>query len=101
MAIPGLLANLPGVGTGFARLINGLVLQNGLGLRAWPNLWAEREIVPELVGDLQPEAVARQVVELLADSDRLQHMRQALCQVRGEPGAAVKLVNLMQKALNR
>lgn len=97
--IPGLLANLPGLGTGFTCVINWLVLKRGLGLRAWPNLWAGREIVPELVGDLQPQAVAQQVVELLANPTRLDHMRQALRQVCGQPGAAAKLVSLVHKVL--
>ena len=98
--IPGLLANLPGVGTGFARLINWLVLKGEIGLRAWPNLWAGREIVPELLGELEPEGVAEAAIELLANPDRLAQMRQDLRQVRGQPGAAAKLVGLVEKVLS-
>jgi len=45
--LPGLLANLP-VGTSMAKIINWMVLQR-LGLLAWPNRWAQSEVVPELV----------------------------------------------------
>jgi len=55
--IPGLLANLPVVGTGMANVINWLALRQ-LGLLAWPNIWAQSEVVPELVV-LQPQVVAK------------------------------------------
>lgn len=96
--LPGLLANLPGVGTGFAKLINWLVLQR-LGLRAWPNLWAKAEIVPELVGKIQPETVAHLALDYLNNPEKLQQMRDRLRQVRGEPGAAEKLVELIRQEL--
>jgi hypothetical protein len=97
--IPGLLANLPVLGTGFAKLINGLVLKKGLGLRAWPNIWAGREIVPEWVGHLLPKAVGDRTLSLLEDVDQLATMRTDLKQVRGEPGAAQRLAELVQKVL--
>lgn len=93
--LPGLLANLPGVGTLFAKLINGWLLQHWLigqnRLLSWPNIWAGREIVPELVGELQPQQVAQLVIQWLDHPEQLQQMRQALQQVRGEAGAAQKL----------
>lgn len=97
--IPGLLANLPGVGQGFARLINWLVLRQGLGLRAWPNIWAGCEIVPELVGQLQPAQIAARVEALLNNPEQLTQIQTALAQVRGKPGAASQLAQLVQTAL--
>lgn len=97
--IPGLLANLPGVGDLFAKLINGWILRQGLGLRAWPNIWAEREIVPEWVGHLRPVTVAEQIIEILESEDAIATMQADLKQVRGQPGAAIKLAALVQEAL--
>lgn len=96
--IPGILANLPGVGSGFAKLINTLVLRQGR-LFAWANIWAQREIVPELVGQLQPEEVAQLGLDWLEHPEKLAKMRQELQQVRGEAGAASKLVGLVLQAL--
>jgi lipid A disaccharide synthetase len=97
--IPGLLANLPGVGTTLAKLINGWILKKGLGLRAWPNIWANREIVPELVGHLRPQTVATHIAELCNAPSALTQMQTDLRQVRGQPGAAAKLATLVQEAL--
>ncbi|HIK13664.1 MAG TPA: lipid-A-disaccharide synthase [Oscillatoriaceae cyanobacterium M33_DOE_052] len=96
--IPGLLANLPLVGSGFAKTINWLVLRQKR-LFAWPNIWANQEIVPELVGELSPDAVALLALELLAQPERLAAMRSSLRQLRGEPGAAAKIAQLVAKGL--
>lgn len=92
--LPGLLANLPVVGTGMAKIINWLVLQR-LGLLAWPNRWAQSEVVPELVGLLQPQAVAELALDFLTHPEKLQQMRSKLRSIRGEPGAAQKLATLV------
>lgn len=91
--IPGLLANLPGVGYYLARGINWLVLRQKR-LFAWPNIWAQAEVVPELVGELSPQAIAAQVISLLQDPEQLIQMRQRLLQVKPPNGAASGLVNL-------
>ncbi len=96
--LPGLLANLPGVGSVFAKLINWVMLRN-LGLVAWPNMWAGEEIVPELVGRLDPIEIAERVMEDLAHPEGLMEMRSRLRAVRGEPGAAERLVDLVEACL--
>ncbi|HEY9599878.1 MAG TPA: lipid-A-disaccharide synthase [Cyanophyceae cyanobacterium] len=100
--LPGLLARLPGVGTGFAKLINWIILQQVLRkkrLFAWPNIWAKQEIVPELVGNLQPQEVAQLVLDYLEHPEKLEEMRSRLRCVRGQPGAAQKLAQLVQAEL--
>ncbi|HBE20797.1 MAG TPA: lipid-A-disaccharide synthase [Cyanobacteria bacterium UBA11149] len=100
--LPGLLANLPGVGSIFAKLINWFVFQKVLrkgGLFAWPNIWAKSEIVPELVGKLQPEDVAKLVLDYLDNPEKLAKMRSRLRGVRGKPGAAQKLAQLVCEEL--
>jgi hypothetical protein len=99
--IPGVLANLPLVGTGFTKLIGRFVLKRGLGLLAWPNIWAGREIVPEWVGHLLPKPVGDRVIHLLDHPDELETMRVELRKVRGEPGAAGRLAELVESVLEK
>ncbi|MBW4691993.1 MAG: lipid-A-disaccharide synthase [Lyngbya sp. HA4199-MV5] len=96
--IPGLLANLPIVGGRVATLMTRLALQR-LGRLAWPNMWAKKEIVPELAGDLQPEDITARVLDLLNHPEKLKHMQTQLREVRGEAGAATKLAKLVDEVL--
>jgi len=96
--LPGLLVNLPGVGSGLAKLVNWWFLRKPR-LLAWPNIWAGEAIVPELVGNLEPAAVAAIALDLLTHPDQLAAIRANLRQVRGEPGAANKLAQLVVKLL--
>jgi lipid A disaccharide synthetase len=96
--LPGLLANLPGVGSVFAKAINSLVLRQGR-LFAWPNKWANAEIVPELVGNLQPEDVADLAIDYLDHPQKLEQMRCNLRNVRGKPGAAQKLAQIVSQII--
>ena len=97
--LPGLLANLPGVGSLFAKAINSLVLRQGR-LFAWPNKWANAEIVPELVGNLQPEDIANLVIDYLDHPQKLEQMRSNLRHVRGNPGAAQKLAQIVSQLIS-
>lgn len=96
--LPGLLANLPLIGTSFAKIINWWFLRNK-GLLAWPNIWAKSEIVPELVGNLQPAEVGEMVLDLLKNPDKLAAIKDNLRRVRGEGGAAQKLAILVKEQL--
>jgi lipid A disaccharide synthetase len=97
--ISGLLVNLPIVGSAFATLINRFMMGR-VGLLAWPNIWAQREIVPELIGELQPENIAAQAIAYLNTPEQLEQMRHDLQTVRGKPGAAKKLVEIAIAELN-
>lgn len=97
--ILGILANFPGVGTSFAKLINWWFLRRR-GLLAWPNIWAQQEIVPELIGKLNPQEVAEQVLNYLDNPEKLEKMRAQLRQTRGETGAATKLVNIIEEIIS-
>ncbi|MCT7959334.1 lipid-A-disaccharide synthase [Laspinema sp. D1] len=92
--LPGILANLPLFGSIFAKLINSLVLRQGK-LFAWPNIWANSEIVPELVGKLQPQQVAAIVLDWLENPQKLQLIREQLQSVRGQPGAAHHIAQII------
>jgi hypothetical protein len=97
--IPGLLANLPGLGAAFAKAINWLVLKQGR-LFAWPNKWAGEEIVPELVGELQATEVARLVFDYLDHPEKRLQMRDRLLAVRGQSGASRQIAAIVSSQLN-
>ena len=92
--LPGLLAQLPGVGSLFAKIIN-LYMLRKKRLYAWPNIWAGAEIVPELLGELQPEEVANMARSWLENPQQLEAIRQKLRAVRGQAGAVDKLVSII------
>jgi lipid-A-disaccharide synthase len=93
----GILANLPLVGTPIAKIINWVALRSIQGRKlAWPNIWAnQQEIVPELVGRLEPQQVAAFAIDYLEQPEKLAQMRAQLRQLRGEPGAAAKLAAIV------
>ena len=98
--IPGILANLPLFGSSFAKLINWYFLKRK-GLLAWPNIWAQQEIVPELVGKLKPSEVADIAIDYLQNPQKLAEIRDNLRNARGEAGAADKLTQLVFEELNQ
>lgn len=95
----GILANLPGVGSSFAKLINWWFLRRK-GLLAWPNIWAQEEIVPELVGKLKPDEVAKIALDYLENPEKLQKIREKLRNVRGEAGAAQKIAEIVVEVMS-
>jgi lipid A disaccharide synthetase len=97
--LPGILARLPGVGSSFARVINWLILRQGR-LFAWPNIWAQKEIVPELVGKFQPQEIAQLILDYLEHPEKLKEMQAQLRHVRGKPGASHKLIQLIREELH-
>lgn len=99
----GLLANLPIIGDIFATLINKLVIEYTLKkkkLYAWPNLWAKREIVPELIGELKVEEVGNLVLEWLENPEKLKQIKSDLQQLRGEAGASDKIAQIVARIIS-
>jgi lipid A disaccharide synthetase len=98
----GLLASLPLIGGSVAKLINRIVL---FGLRnkrlAWPNIWANTEVVPERIGYLTPTLVVDEMIlPLLENPARLAEMSAKLRSLCGRPGAADRIVDLIGKYLD-
>jgi lipid-A-disaccharide synthase len=86
------------VGKPFNILINRLLLaylSRRRKLFAWPNIWAGREVVPELLGLLTAEDLGDRVLSYLDHPEQLQQMRDDLQQVRGVSGAAQKLAQIV------
>ncbi|MEH2332078.1 lipid-A-disaccharide synthase [Nostoc sp.] len=101
--LPGLLANLPVVGTPFAKVINWSFLRfvRHKGLLAWPNIWAQEEIVPELMGKIQPQEIGEMVLNFLANPEKLDDMRAKLRNIRGESGAAQKIAQIVGEEIGK
>jgi lipid-A-disaccharide synthase len=98
--IPGILARLPGLGTPISKLINWITFKQLNGRKfAWPNIWAGREIVPELVGKITVAEVATLVIDLLDHPEKLEQIRTDLAQVRGTTGAAAQITMIVQEML--
>ena len=96
--IPGILANLPFLGTSFAKLINTIVLRQKR-LFAWPNIWAKTQIVPELIGQLNPQEIAQTINYYLLNPQKLEIMSSRLISYRGKYGAAQKIAAIVRNKL--
>lgn len=95
----GLITRTPLLGSAIAKIINGMIIKQGKKF-AWPNIWAKKEIVPELVGELTPEDVGKQVIDYLGHPQKLQKMRHQLQAICGERGASVRFAKLIQSVIS-
>ncbi|MEB3276036.1 MAG: glycosyl transferase [Cyanobacteriota bacterium] len=94
----GLVARLP-----LLRWLLGLALTawrlRHRGFLAWPNITAQRAVVPERVGAVTPEQIAAEAADWLAHPSRLAGMRDDLRSLRGQPGAVNAMAQLVQELL--
>ncbi len=96
--LAGVLVRLPGVGAVARKILTPLIINATLksGKRlAWPNIWAKREVVPELLGPITAVEVSRLAEDYLTHREKLDDMRQALRNLRGPAGAADKMAQLI------
>lgn len=101
--LPGLIAKLPGVGQFARKVINPLIvkaLQKSGKRFAWPNIWAKREVVPELFGIITPEEVSAIAQDHLTHPEKLTAIRHTLRDLRGPAGAANKMADLVLETVN-
>lgn len=91
----GLLSKVPGLGAYFQRrAVAKLKAQPFLTL---PNVHAGKQIVPELIGEIEPQEAAAEAGALLGDEGRRREMEEALRAVAGPPGAGSKFAQLILK----
>jgi lipid-A-disaccharide synthase len=94
----GLLASAPILGKVLSILINSVLMsqiEKRGQLLSWPNIWAGKAIVPELLGKLIPTEVATEILFYLDRPEELAKMRDRLKAVCGEAGAASKLAAIV------
>lgn len=99
----GLLCRLPLAGPLLTQIINRVALwaiQRRQQRFAWPNIWAQREVVPELLGRITAEEVCDRIDTYLSQPQTLQAMAQELRQLRGPAGAADKFSQLILETLD-
>jgi lipid A disaccharide synthetase len=96
--VGGMVARLPGLGTPISKLINWVTFKQLKERKfAWPNIWAGREIVPELVGKITVSAVAALVIDFLDHPEKLAQMQADLADTRGTTGAAAQIVAIVRQ----
>jgi lipid-A-disaccharide synthase len=94
-----LIGKLPAVGKAFKRWVADTVNKK-TEFFALPNQKAGREIVPEIRGTIEPLGVALKVLLLLKDKRSRKRMSEELMEAMGRPGAAKKIVEELNAALN-
>ena len=64
---------------------------------AWPNIKAKKIIIPERIGVIKPQEIAREVLFLLENKDYLNEQKINLYNQRGKKGAVKKLAKIIFK----
>ena len=101
--LPGVISRMPGVGALVRRIINPIIiaaLQKSGKRFAWPNIWAKREVVPELFGPITPQDAADAALDYLNHPENLAKISQTLRNLRGPAGAAEKMAALILETVN-
>lgn len=89
-----IIGKLPGLGFFFKKLYVKMA-QRRARFFAIPNMKAGKEIVPELLGNVQPDSLAEKAVFLLNDTNKLAQMKKELRDSLGGPGAASKVAEVI------
>ena len=93
--LAGLVGGLPVVGS-FIKKQMIKQYSKRIKFAAIPNIRADREIVPEIRGIIEPADVAKEVIELLRSPERLSEMKEELRKItRTTEGAANKVADVV------
>ncbi|MEM1252712.1 MAG: lipid-A-disaccharide synthase [Cyanobacteria bacterium P01_H01_bin.21] len=99
----GLLCQLPVVGNLLTQVINTVAvyyIQRSNRRFAWPNIWAKKEVVPELLGRITADEVCDRISTYLNHPEKLEAMSHDLRSLRGPSGAADRFARLILETLN-
>ncbi len=66
---------------------------------AWPNIKANKQIIPERVGIITPKEISDEAIYLLNEKDLLNEQKLNLHNMRGKKGAVKKLANLILETI--
>ena len=66
---------------------------------AWPNIKANKQIIPERVGIITPKEISDEAIYLLNKKDLLVEQKLNLLKMRGKKGAVKKLSNLILETI--
>jgi hypothetical protein len=100
--LPGILARLPGVGLVLLRIINLLFYSRFYGKSVYLHglIFGHRKRLCRNWWETSATEVAQLVLDYLEHPQKLEEMRSQLRSVRGQPGAAQKLTQLVQESLD-
>ena len=68
---------------------------------AWPNIKAQKLIVPERIGNISPKQIAKEAVFLLNNEEHLESLKRNLLTERGSKGAVKKLTYIILRTLKK
>ena len=85
----GLIARLPIIKWCIGVLISFIKMRKR-GFMAWPNISAKRMIVPERVGEITPQQIAKEAIDWINSPSRLIGQKNDLQSLRGNKGATNK-----------
>lgn len=98
IGILGLLDWIPGGSIVKGRIL--LHLKDKAGLQALPNLAAQKEILPELIGVLTPQETARRAMELFNNKETCLKQKDAFAEIYTPSlGAAGRILTAIEKSL--
>lgn len=96
--LPGLVERAPGVGSVMKRLLLQR-MASGMRYYAYPNIRAQKEIVPELQGTVDLDRIEKKIVELLENTRARNLMATQLLELMGAAGAAQRLMAGLESCL--
>jgi lipid-A-disaccharide synthase len=96
--LAGLVGGIPLLGKALKRRLVPK-FQAKIKFTAWPNRLAGEQIVPELIGQIFPDEVAEVAIKMLRDESGLAKAGQRLQKVVGEPGAAQRLIDILEEVV--
>ena len=68
---------------------------------SWPNIKAKKLIVPERIGFITPEQIAKEAEYLIKNQEQLQNMRDKLVKQRGKTGAVQRLSQIIISSIKK
>jgi hypothetical protein len=94
------ITSIPGIGSVIKKaLVN--ALNKKIKFFALPNIKADKEIVPEIRGVIDPSAAALKAIDLLKNKKERERMSKELIQAMGKPGANLKIVEAINETLRQ
>jgi lipid-A-disaccharide synthase len=97
--LSGIASRLPSIGLFIKERGIRRNLKRYNGFISWPNRIANRALLDEAIGEVTPEEVAVRVAQSLKDPEKLLRVRHGLLALSGEGGAAFRLCNAVEEAL--
>ena len=68
---------------------------------AWPNIKANKLIIPERIGNISPKQIANEAIFLIKNKKYLSEQKDNLSKQRGETGAVKKLAYIIFNSIKR